>query len=81
MPQVLTLVKENLEVRIIEFEDGLVGATVCHNGRKLREFYLPPIVNTRIIIPLPLKYAKALRGFNDVFPEIVFTKYGFPPAP
>ena len=59
-----------LDFEIIELSDNLIGVIIKCNGKS---YYLPPIINDSKI-PVPLKYRDLAE--LELFPEIVFVKYG-----
>jgi len=79
-PQILNLVDEKacydekchtlFAVEAIVYED-LLGMVVVYRGRRM---YLPPVISSDVIIPLPKKYSKYFD--QDIFPELVFVERG-----
>ncbi len=71
--------KREFEVVPIVLPDGNVGIII--KAPKLGPYYLPPIINEDMTVPLPKKYEVILRkelgnDFRQLLPEVVFVDYG-----
>ncbi len=71
--------KKEFDVVPIVLPDGNVGIII--KAPTVGPYYLPPVVNEGVTVPLPKKYEKALRerlgnDFRQLLPEVVFVERG-----
>ena len=69
-PAGATLCRTIFAIKLVEL-NGLVGLIIEYGERRI---YLPPIVNDKVEIPLPKKYAKYFD--STIFPELTFVNWG-----